>query len=62
MKIRKTRSTKKCVRKRKLPFKNYKNCLEATKFDKIGCLEKRKIYIENFLKSYEEYIRKNELI
>ena len=28
-----TRGTKKCVIKRKLKFKDYKNCLEATKLE-----------------------------
>ena len=30
---KKTKGIKKCVRKRKLQFKNYKNCLEATQLD-----------------------------
>ena len=30
MKIKKAKGTKKCVIKRKLKFKNYKNCLKAT--------------------------------
>ena len=34
------KSTKKCVIKRKLKFKNYQNCLEATQLDnKINHLE-----------------------
>ena len=38
----KAKSTKKCVMKRKLKFKNYKNCLEATQLDnKIKNLEKK---------------------
>ena len=39
---KKTKSTKKCVIKRKLNFQNYKNCLEATQLDnKINYLEKK---------------------
>ena len=35
---------KKCVIKRKLKFKNYKNCLEATQLDNIiNYLEKNKL-------------------
>ena len=35
---------KKCVIKRKLKFKNYKNCLEATQTEnKISLLEKMKL-------------------
>ena len=41
---KKTKSTKRCVIKRKLKFENYKNCLEATQFEnKINYLEKNKI-------------------
>ena len=45
---KKTKSTKKCVIKRKIKFENYKNCLEATKFDnKIKYLKKNKIGIDS---------------
>ena len=38
---KKVKSTKKYVMKRKLKFKNYKNCLEATHFEnKMNYLEK----------------------
>ena len=41
VKIKKVKSTKKYVMKRKLKFKNYKNCLEATHFEnKMNYLEK----------------------
>ena len=33
MKIRKTKSTKKCVIKRKLKFEDFKNCLEAAQIE-----------------------------
>ena len=39
---KKAKTTKKCVIKIKLKFKNYKNCLEATQLDnKIKYLEKK---------------------
>ena len=40
--------TKKCVMKRKLKFKNCKNCFEVTQLNnKINYLEKNKIDITN---------------
>ena len=43
---KKAKGTKKCVTKRKLNFKNYKNCLVATQLEnKINYLEKNKINI-----------------
>ena len=37
---KKEKGTKQCVIKRKLKFKNYKNCLEATQFEhKTNCKE-----------------------
>ena len=39
---KKAKGTKKCVIKRKLKFKNYKNCLEVTKLEnKVEYLEKK---------------------
>ena len=44
---KKSKSTKKCVIKRKPKFENYKNCLEATQLEnKINHLAKNKIYID----------------
>ena len=41
-KLKKPKSTKKRVIKRKLKFENYKNCLEATELDsKMNYLEKK---------------------
>ena len=41
-KLKKPKSTKKPVIKRKLKFENYKNCLEATELDsKMNYLEKK---------------------
>ena len=43
---KKAKGTKKCVIKRKLKFKNYKNCLVATQLEnKINYLEKNKINV-----------------
>ena len=45
---KKAKATKKCVIKRKLEFKNYKNCLESFQLDnKINYLEKTKINIDS---------------
>ena len=44
----KAKSTKKCVIKRKIKFKDYKNCLEAVQIDnKINQLEKNKIDVDS---------------
>ena len=48
---KKAKGTKNWVIKRKLKFKNYKNCLEATQLDnKIKYLEKSKISIDSLKK------------
>ena len=57
VKIKKAKYTKNCVIKRKLEFKNYKNCQEATKLEnKINRLEKNEAGIDN------EFITNNKLI
>ena len=59
MKIKKAKGTKKCVIKRKLKFKNYKNCLEATQLgNKINHLEKNQTNIG----SIKQINKKNKLI
>ena len=59
---KKTKRTKKCVIKRKLKFENYKNCFEATQFDKkINHLEKKKIDIDNFNKDHKEFTKKQQI-
>ena len=56
---KKAKSTKKCVKKRKLKFENYKNLLEATQLDnKIKYLEKNKINIDSLKKDNKELIKK----
>ena len=43
VKLKKQKTQKKCVTKRKLKFENYKNSLEATQLDnKINYLDKNK--------------------
>ena len=45
---KKAKDTKRCVIKRKLKFKNYKNCLEATQLEnKINHPEKNKIDVDS---------------
>ena len=56
-----------CVIKRKLEFKNYKNCLEATQFkNKINHLEKKNdIYVGSFFldkRKHKEFTKNNKLI
>ena len=57
VKIKKTKSTKKCVIK-KLKFENYKNCLEAVQLE-------NKIEIDSFFcykRKYKELIKNDKLI
>ena len=57
MKTKKAKGTKKCVRKRKLKFGDYKNCLEATQLENtISQLEKTKFMQQ---KDYEDLQAKN---
>ena len=43
---KKEKATKRCVIKRKIKFKNYKNCLESTQLDnKINYLEKNEMNV-----------------
>ena len=54
---KKAKGTKKCVRKRKLKFENYKICLEATQLDnKMNYLEK-KINIDSLKKDHKKFIK-----
>ena len=54
MKIKKQKTQKKCVIKRKTKFENYKNCLESTQLEnKINHLENNKTDID-FVKKHEE--------
>ena len=60
---KKAKGTKKCVIKRKLKFKYYKNCIEATKLDnKIKYLEKNKINIDSLKRNHKKFTRNNKSI
>ena len=51
MKIKKQKPKKKCFIKRKLKFKDYKNCLKAAKMEnKISHLEENKIVVGSLKK------------
>ena len=57
------KGTKKCVIKRKLKFKIYKNCLEATQLEnKINHLKKTKIDTQSLKIDLKEFIRNNKLV
>ena len=48
VKIKKAKDTENCVIKKKLKFKNYKNCSDATQVDnKINYFGKNKINIDS---------------
>ena len=47
VKNKKGKSTKKCFIKRKLKFKNHKNCLEVKLENKVNYVEKNKIDIDS---------------
>ena len=58
MKIKKAKSTKKFVIKRKLKFEDYKNCLEATQIEnKINHLEENKIDEDSLKEDHKEFIK-----
>ena len=63
---KKAKGIKKCVKKRKIKFQNYKNCLEATQLEnKINYPEKNKIEIDSFFRykrKQKKFIRKNKLV
>ena len=59
MKIKKAKDTKKRVKKRKLKFENYKNCLEATQIEnKTKYLEENETDEDNI----KEFVKSNKLI
>ena len=62
MKTKKEEAQKKCVIKRKLKSKYYKNCLEATKLkNKINYLE-NKINIVSIKENHKEFIKNKKSI
>ena len=55
VKIKKTKVSKKFAIKRKLKFKKYKSCLEATQLEnKTNHLEKNKIDTESIKENHKE--------
>ena len=47
-----------CVVKRKLKFKNYKKCLEATHIEnKINNFEKNKTDVDSLKENHKEFIK-----
>ena len=53
---KKAKSTKTCVRKRKLKFENHKRCLEATQLENIiNHLEKSKIDTDNSKENHKKF-------
>ena len=62
-KDKKTKSSKKCIIKRKLKFEDYKNCLEESQLkNKINHLEKKKIDVDSFRKHHKKFTKNNKLI
>ena len=62
MSIKKSEGTKKCVIKRKLKFKDYKNCLKASQIiSKVNYLEKKKVDIDCLKEDQRKFIEKNKL-
>ena len=60
---KKAKSTKNGVIRRKIKFKNYKTCFEATQLEnKINHLGKNKIDICNLKKDYKEFIKDSTLL
>ena len=59
----KGRGTKMCVIKKKLKFKDYKNCFKATQLEnKINQLEQNKVNTESLRENHNESINSNKLI
>ena len=60
---KKTKDTEKCAIKRKLKFKDYKHCLEATHLEnKINQLAKNKLNVDSVQENHKEFIKNSQLI
>ena len=56
---KKAKGTKKCAIKRKLKFKDYKNCLKSTQLkNSINQLEKSKVNTESLTENHSEFTKK----
>ena len=63
MKVKRQKTQKKCVIKRKPKFEDYKNCLEATQTEnKINHLEKSKIDVDSLKEDQKEFMKNNKLL
>ena len=59
---KKGKDTKKCVIKRNLKFKEFKNCFKATQLEnKIKQQEKNKVNVDSFRKTHKDFIKNNNL-
>ena len=55
---KKARGTKQCITKKKLKYKDYKNCLEATQLkSKINYLKKKWTWCNILRKDHKEFIK-----
>ena len=53
---KKAKGTKKCVKKRKLKFEDYKNCLRATELEnELNKLKKKKVNLNSLKKGIKNY-------
>ena len=60
---KKAKTKKKCFIKRKLKFKDYKNCLQAAKMEnKINHLEENKIIVGTLKENEKRFVKNNKLI
>ena len=63
IRIKKAKGTKKCAIKRKLKFKDCKNCLEAAQIErKINYLRKKKIDLDSLKEDKKELVKTSKLI
>ena len=63
MKIKKAKDTKKRVKKRKLKFENYKNCLEATQIENnLNCPKNNKIDADSINENHKEFTKSKAIL
>ena len=60
---KKAKDTKKCDIRRKLKFKDYKNCLKVIQLEnKMYKLEKNKVNSNSLRENHNEFVKNNRLI
>ena len=60
---KKAKTKKKVLHKKKLKFKDYKNCLKAAKMEnKISHLEENKIVVGSLKEDEKRFVKNNKLI